>query len=247
MTGSSTTPVPGAPDLVRTWPAARGRTAADRVTELLVAVQGDGVRRDPLGVHHQRVLDLHRRVVARPLDAVVDCERCGTENEFAVPVAAICAVPPPAPDAAVPLPVGDAVVRYRLPTLADLHAVAGAAYGEGMAALAALACLDGTAPACSAADLDRLARAWDKLDPAAAVQVDLVCAGCGDDITADVAVAEFVARDLDRVVDALLRQVDVLARAYGWSEDAILALPAARRLRYVELIGSTRPPAAVGP
>ncbi len=240
---------PGVADLVRLWLPSRASADA-RLTTLLVALDGDDVRRAPLGVHHQRMLRLHDQLSERPLDAVADCSQCGAENEFAVPVAAICAVPEPPREAEVALAVGGARVRYRLPTLADLTAISGAGVAEGLAALAALTCLDDEAPEMTDYDLARLVQSWEELDPAAAVQVDLVCAGCGADVAADVAVPEFVAHQLDRVVDALLRQVDVVARAYGWSEDAILALPAQRRRRYIELIeqrsSSTLPLVAVG-
>ncbi|MDD7942424.1 hypothetical protein PHK61_28815 [Actinomycetospora lutea] len=214
------------------------------MTALLVALHGDGVRRSPLGVHHQRMLRLHGQIGGRALDAVVTCARCSTENEFAVPIGAICAVPEPATDAEVALAVGVALVRYRLPTLSDLAAISGMSVPEGLASLAARTCLDDEAPELADGDIGRLAEAWEELDPAAAVQVDLVCAECRADVVADVAVAEFVADELDRTVDGLVHQVDVVARAYGWSEDAILALPAQRRRRYVELIEQRGDPSA---
>jgi hypothetical protein len=242
-------PGPGAVDLVRLWPAARGRTPTARVRELLVALHGDQVRHDPLGVHHQRALALHRTVVARAIEALVGCANCGTDNEFTVPVAQICALPAPPPDAAVRLAVEGGEARFRLPTVTDLDAVAGSPSAAGARALAARTCLDADPPELAAgevadADLARLAQAWEALDPAGSVQVDLACAGCGAAVAADVAVAEFVARDLDRAVEGLLRDVDVIARAYGWSEDAILGLPAERRRRYVDLAGrADHPPA----
>ena len=245
MTSIGDGPTRGAADLVRLWPAAPGRPATARVRELLVALHGAEVQRDPLSVHHQRLLALHRAVVGRAIEAVVGCARCGTDNEFTVPIAQICAVAAPAPDAAARLAVAGGEARFRLPTVADLDAVAGTSYGEGLRALAARTRLDADPPDLTDptdadltdADLARLAQAWEELDPAGSVQVHLSCAGCGADLAADVAVAEFVARDLDRTVDGLLRDVDVIARAYGWSEDAILGLPAERRRRYVHLAG----------
>lgn len=236
---------PGAANLVRLWPLARGRGAPGRIRGLLVALHGAAVHNDPLGVHHQRTLALHRAVVGRPIDAVVGCG-CGTDNEFTVPVAQICALPAPPPGATVRLALAGAgpegVARFRLPTVADLDAVAGSPAGEGMRDLATRACLDASPPYLTDADLARLTLAWEALDPAASVQVDLICAGCGTQVAADVAVAEFVAGDLDRTVEGLLRDVDVIARAYGWSEEAILALPAERRRRYVELAGRSAAP-----
>ena len=241
-------PAPDAAELVRLWAQGCGRPAAARVREFLAALD-DRARHDPLGVHQQRALALHRAVVGRPIEAVVACPGCGTDNEFTVPIAQICAVAAPAPDAAARLAVAGGEARFRLPTVADLDAVAGASYDEGLRALAARTRLDADPPDLTdptdadltEADLARLAQAWEELDPAGSVQVHLSCAGCGADLAADVAVAEFVARDLDRTVDGLLRDVDVIARAYGWSEDAILGLPAERRRRYVDLVRADHP------
>jgi hypothetical protein len=247
MTSIGDGPWPGAADLVRLWSPAHGSPATARVRELLVALHGVGVHRDPLGVHHQRVLALHQAAVGRAIEAVVGCAGCDIDNEFTVPVAAICALPAPAPDAAARLALAGGEARFRLPTVADLDAVAGTSYGEGVRALAARTRLDADPSDLATADLTELdlallARAWEELDPAGSVQVDLACAGCGAGVAADVTVAEFVARDLDRTVEGLLRDVDVIARVYGWSEDAILGLPAERRRRYVDLAGSADRP-----
>ena len=246
-------PAPDAAELVRLWAQGCGRPAAARVREFLAALD-DRARHDPLGVHQQRALALHRAVVGRPIEAVVACPGCGTDNEFTVPAAQIRALPAPAPDAVVRLAVPGAAggeVRFRLPTVADLDAVAGSSPGEGIRALAARTRLDADLPDpteadvtgadLTEADVARLARAWEALDPAGSVQVELTCATCGGDVAADVAVAEFVARDLDRTVEGLLRDVDAIARAYGWSEDAILGLPAERRRRYVDLVRADHP------
>jgi hypothetical protein len=41
---------------------------------------------------------------------------------------------------------------------------------------------------------------------------------------------------IDMLARRLLREVDALARVYGWSEAAILALPATRRQAYLEIV-----------
>ncbi|MFU8874996.1 hypothetical protein [Micromonospora sp. SL4-19] len=241
---------PNARDLARLWPLGRSRGAGPRVGALLVRLDGEQARRDALGVQNQRMLALHRDIVGRPIEAVVGCPGCNAENEFVVPVEQICALPKPSPEAAVRLKVGDSEVRFRLPTVADLEVLAGSSYAAGIQRLAARTCLESDPPSLGAADLARLAQEWEALDPAGSIRVDLNCAECARPIAANVDPAEFVARDLDRTVESLLREVDVIARAYGWSEDAILGLAAERRRWYVELIGFSprspgRPLAAV--
>ncbi|MEH0830377.1 MULTISPECIES: hypothetical protein [unclassified Micromonospora] len=221
---------------MRLWPLGCSRRAGARVGGLLLRLYGEKTRRDALGVRNQRMLALHRAVVGRPIEAVVGCPGCNADNEFVVPVDEICALPGPSAEAAVRLKVGDSAVRFRLPMMADLEALAGSSYATGIRRLAARTCLESDPPSLDAAGLTRLAQEWEALDPAGSIRVDLSCAECTRAIAANVDPAEFVARDLDRTVEGLLRDVDVIARAYGWSEDAILGLAAERRRWYVGLI-----------
>ena len=57
-------------------------------------------------------------------------------------------------------------------------------------------------------------------------------------VTVDQLVALNGINDPDRLVEGLYRDIDTIASAYGWDEPTILALPADRRRRYVELIAT---------
>jgi len=226
-----------AADIVRLWPLSRRRPAAERVLALLVAVDGRDTLGYPLGTRNQRLLGLHQMLVRRPIEAHVVCPGCRTDNEFTLPVQAVTALAHAERGAAVRLDVDGVESAFRLPVLSDL------ATADSLHALAVRTCLEPAVPQLSDGDLDRLAEAWEVLDPAGSLLVDLCCASCGHGIAAEADPADFVARDLDGLVDELMRDVDVIAGGYGWSEESILALPAARRRRYVELISETRSPA----
>jgi hypothetical protein len=64
--------------------------------------------------------------------------------------------------------------------------------------------------------------------------LDLTCPACGEAWRTELDPATFVWEELRAHALALLDEVDVLARAYGWSEAEILALGAERRRLYVE-------------
>ncbi|WP_171165703.1 hypothetical protein [Streptomyces sp. I05A-00742] len=234
--------VPSPEDVVRLWPLSRRGSAGDRVVALLLAVDGPDALGYPLGTRNQRLLLVHRSLVGRPVEAHVLCPACGTDNEFVLPVEDVTGLPRAAADAVARLVVGDAEPAFRLPLLADLTAVAGRSPSDGLRALASRTCLD-EPPLLGPDDLDRLVDAWEALDPAGSLRVGLSCAECGHTVAADADPADFVARDLDVLVDGLMREVDVIAGGYGWSEEAILALPTPRRRRYVELITGGRSPA----
>ena len=236
---------PTASDLVRRWlPPATG-PAHERVVGLLADLDGPAARAVTLGAHHRQLLLLHRDLVGTPLEAVVTCRRCGSDSEFPVPVDEVLALPAPAPGTHVALEVAGGPESFRLPTVEDLDATRGLAFDDAVRLLAERTHVGAAPLPLGAGDVDTLAAAWAEADPAAEITVDLDCVGCGSALVASVDPAEFVARDLDRLVGRLVREVHALATAYGWTEDAILALPADRRRRYLELVAPGSTPAAL--
>ncbi|NAZ75145.1 hypothetical protein GTQ99_06870 [Kineococcus sp. T13] len=237
-----------APDparVLRLWSLGREHSAAQRVTAFLRALAGAEVDDFVLGRRNQAMLRLHQHVVGRPIDAVVVCPGCGTSNEFVLPVPTVLGLPEPPADASATVVVDGRPRRFRLPTLGDLAAVTGLPAERGLAQLAAATRTgaDASSPPSAVpdrAELDHLLEAWEDLDPAGAVRVTLTCSGCGEEVLADADPAGFVARDLDLHVEGLMRDVDVIAGRYGWSEDAIVDLPVERRRRYVDLITGAR-------
>jgi hypothetical protein len=73
-------------------------------------------------------------------------------------------------------------------------------------------------------------------DPLAEVLVDLACPACGKTFVADLDLGSFVWAELRTHARRLLREVDTLARAYGWTEAQVLALSDRRRTAYLELV-----------
>ena len=73
-------------------------------------------------------------------------------------------------------------------------------------------------------------------DTDADLGVDLSCVACGHDWRAAFDVAEHVWSDVDTAARRLLLDVHRLACAYGWREPDVLALSAARRHYYLELV-----------
>lgn len=225
-----------APDpatLFRLWaPDAAGPPALR--LDALVRALDPTAGTDVAGARNHRLLLLLRALDPEPGEARVACPACGAENAFTPPFDALLAVPLPDRDATVAL--GPA--RWRLPEWDDLIAV-----GADPAALAHRCRVAGPPDA----DTGGLAEAWAALDPAGAATVDLACVDCAAAVTAAVDPADFLAAALDRLSSALFRQVDALARAYGWGEADILALPPARRRHYVAMVeDAAAPPSRSG-
>jgi hypothetical protein len=70
------------------------------------------------------------------------------------------------------------------------------------------------------------------------VLLGLHCPLCSHSWQALFDIASFFWTEISAHARRLLREVDALARAYGWSEAEILGLSASRRQAYLELIGS---------
>jgi hypothetical protein len=211
-----------------------GETPAVAASRLLAAcVLLDG---QPLGLSGAEALVLgDREVLLRALHAasfgarvelVQPCAAgCGETIEFAVDLDTLTQpVPEPGPEHRRDL--GGVVVPLRLPSGRDLTRAVQTGDAQVLVQAAA-----GDAPVARAA----LAAALAELDPNAECALSLTCPACGAGMTHYLDAMSLLARAVRRG-GGLFRQIDLLARTYGWSEDEILALPRARRLRYCAMV-----------
>jgi hypothetical protein len=227
-----------AAQLVALWESPSGAPAHQRLEPLIAAFAPDRtIERDTLGARNRRLLALHSALLGTVLEARLRCGRCRTENEFTIPSADILACPVPASSARVTVRSGGKRLVFRLPRMGDLAAAAAAGRDRLLPRIAARCQTGGDRGGpVPAAVLARLSARFEALDPAARIVVDLVCADCKTPLRASVDIAEFVATGIDRHVARLLREVHILARAYGWTEAEILALPPGRRQLYLSMI-----------
>lgn len=232
---------PSAAALIGVWDPASRAPAHQRLGTLLASIEGAAaIADDTLGGRNRRLLLLQRTLVGTPLEARVVCTHCAAENEFALPTEAILGTPAPDPGAQVRIRFDRRTVAFRLPRMADIAAAHLASADDKEVARVVLErCRIGKGAIPHEA-AERLAPKFEALDPAANIVVNLTCSGCAKPIAASVDPAGFVARDLDRLVEGLFRDIDMIASAYGWSEQAILALAPERRRRYVAMIAAAR-------
>ena len=84
--------------------------------------------------------------------------------------------------------------------------------------------------------LQALSEAVIEQDPLAEIEFAMVCPECQQSWTTLFDIVSFFWTELDTLAKRLMRDVHVIASAYGWRESDILALNAARRQFYIELI-----------
>lgn len=243
-------------ELLDAWEAGRRQPPWARPAALLGTggtAPEDGPEALPVGERDRRLAALRRSVFGPTVAATAACPACGEPAELSFTFDEV--LPPPAPAPGEGGPAAGAVghagydVRFRLPTTADLAAVAAARPGDAAGAAEALlgrCVLGATGPSGTAVDdaalpaevADAVSAAIAAADPAADVELQLACPGCGQRWTSPLDVGAFVWQEVDAWAERTLLEVDALARAYGWPEPAVLALSPWRRQRYLELAGA---------
>lgn len=128
-----------------------------------------------------------------------------------------------------------AAVRFRIPTVADL--LAAASNGRSANTLSDR-CVE--APEMSRALARRLDRALCRLAPSLNDLLGGSCPICGHEVTVRFDPLGYTLAELRNAFSGIYLQTHALAFAYGWPEQAILALPRSRRQRYASLIADER-------
>jgi hypothetical protein len=234
--------------LLDLWAAARDDTwagCAVRLAEAGRAAAGatapadDGRRAtpEPIGRTVAALLRLPGGFAGGVLAATAVCADCEEELEFALPVADLLALEPEVRVDAGTVPVDGRELGLRPPGFADLDAVAGEAPERRSEALARR-CVEGDVPArLDDAVVAAIEAAVEAADPLVEIRVGLTCPECGAGLDAEVDVVAHVWAEVEARAREVVAEVDVLARAYGWSEREILALDEARRRLYLEYLG----------
>lgn len=221
-------------DNLALWERARARHPVDRAL-LMFAAARPGVpwpelADAPLGARDAALLALRCAQFGAQLEATADCPHCAERLSFGLDLQALRL--PAAPVEAVEVQGR----QLRLPSSRDLAAVAHAAdAGEAVRGLLARCGLGEAAATLPDDALAGFDAALAAADPQADLSLALGCEACGRSFEADLDPAALLWQDVERLARRTLQDVDTLARAYGWSEEQILALAPPRRAAYVEL------------
>jgi hypothetical protein len=223
--------------------AAQGESPIARALRVAAAAGADAadLRDAPLGRLHAASLGFHEALAGPRLDAVATCPACASLVEFVLDGDALRELDREAATGELTMltDAGEWRVRWRVPTAGDLAEVAGRT--DAASALLELCC-EVTGPREEGARdapnelVERIETALADADPLAELTVGLECPECGAVFDADVDPIAFVWREVQARARRLLREVDALARAYGWTEAEVLALSEQRRAAYLEIV-----------
>lgn len=81
-------------------------------------------------------------------------------------------------------------------------------------------------------------RALGERDPQADVELQLLCEACNARWSAQFDIASYLWREIENWAMRTLREIHLLASAYGWTEHAILKLSSRRRRAYLQMVTS---------
>lgn len=238
-------------DLLRLWEDNQRAHPVHRALQALAlaapVAAGQSWAQAPIGARDRALLRLHEEMFGGELHTTAHCPGCGERLESDFSVGDIVAGPTGSPPAALRLQDQDFDVEYRLPTSEDLLQVVAERAAAGDEAMRLLrrcvrsALRDGVAVdpgALPEAVIDRIADGMATQDPDADVQVGLACPACGAAWSLRFDIVSHFWSELDDWAQRMLADVHQLASAYGWSERDILAMSAARRQAYLDMVAA---------
>jgi hypothetical protein len=236
---------PGADALLLAWEQGRALSPTRRALVLLGAAMPGTAPGDlaamPLGARDAALLRLRQALFGDTVAALAACPVCQAQLDVGFDARDLAGEAPPHDGHR--LCAHDAQVDYRLPTSDDVLAAAGS--DDAPRALLERCVLQARAHGGELAPPDwpaglaaAVSGAIAEADPLAHIELALQCPSCRHTWNALFDIGAFLWIEVQAMAQRLLRDVHVLARAYGWREADILAMSAWRRQHYLELAQS---------
>ncbi|WP_077800222.1 hypothetical protein [Streptomyces sp. JHA26] len=180
----------------------------------------------------------HLRAFGREVAGVITCSSCGELLSAQVSLPAAEELVAAAAAGCREVAVGEFTVRA--PTTRDLLAAA-ATPDRAYAVLLSRCVRRGDGSPVDPAQLTQeeaalLDEAAETITAATMTTLCVRCPACGEHVRAALDTAAVLWERVDIAAPALMEEVAVLARAFGWSEADLLAMPAARRAAYLERV-----------
>jgi hypothetical protein len=247
----STTTVRGlsAGGLLAVWEAAWPLEPIGRAEVLLRAARPDlspdALASSTVGERDVALLALREATFGHRLAAVATCSACGGGLELELDTREFTRSAEHATANTAEVVEEGVQVRFRVPTTEDLAAIAPHRDPDQAARDLLERCLlsarreegdlaaDELSPTVRAA----VAAAMAAADPGADLQLVSTCPACGEAWQGAFDVGSFLWAEIDVCARRLLGEVHVLAAAYSWAEQDILAMSSWRRQIYLEAVG----------
>jgi hypothetical protein len=196
-----------------------------------------------VGQRDARLVAIYERLFGETLHAFAECPQCAERLEYSMSTRDLDTTQSSEGEKGLTLLCGEVSLRLRLPNSLDLSAASRCQTLAAARILLAERCVvaaeeHGNAVAARALPesiVERVAEHLSKADPRAETLIRLTCAACGHQWQVVMDIERFLWVKVAALAKRLLREVHVLARAYGWGEADILAMTATRRQFYLEM------------
>lgn len=229
--------------MLMAWERGRERSEPWRALALLETALPDcdaeSLSELPLAERNALLLKLRSITFGQRLEGFAVCPECGTNLEFEMNADAL--------EGALRAPGDESwtehetEIRMRPVNSRDIAA----AMFAGDDADARTLLLERTVSPRSALSLEEFDAAddhadwlerFERLNASAEIRCVLHCSACGQRPVLDFDIAQYFWREVSVAARRLLAEIHRLARAYGWSEQAIVAMSAKRRATYLEML-----------
>jgi hypothetical protein len=238
-------------ELLCVWERGCSQTLTQRALTLLAAACPETPLEDlallTVGERDRRLLTIREWAFGPRLDILADCPECREKLEVEINIPEIRSPSPADVSREFSVAVADCEARFRLLRVSDLACLSPSADAQSNQLRLLERCLlwaisrDGeriTAERLPAEAIAEMSARMAEADPQADVQLGLSCPACQHQWSAALDIVSLFWSEINAWAGRLLRQVHILASAYGWSEAEILALSPWRRQTYLQMVGA---------
>ncbi|WP_375448790.1 phage baseplate protein [uncultured Nostoc sp.] len=238
-----------ASELLNIWEWGRNQPYCSRAIRLLATAcpetSIDKLTQLSLGQRDAMLLTLREWIFGSQLVSQVTCPSCGEDLELNFDVADMrVASLSLEPVEKYSLELADYEVSFRLPNSLDLMAIAEHKQLDIAQEVLLERCILGAACSGKLLPLDQLPShvidaviaQMAQADPQANVPLDVSCPACNHQWQSLFDIVSFFWTEINAWAFRVLREVHILASAYGWREADILAMSPRRRQLYLEMV-----------
>jgi hypothetical protein len=228
--------------VIEVWERGSGRPPVERALVMLSACTDEPAGSLPaltVGQRDVRLMAMYRRLFGETLSAFAECPQCSERLEYSMSTRDLNITREiPADGENLTLVCGDCSLRLRLPNSLDLRVASQCrTVAEARTLLAQRCIVTASVDVEELPDsiVEKIAARLAEADPLAEMLIHLTCTACRHQWQTVLDIEQFLWIKVASLAKRLLREVHVLARAYGWPEAEILAMTATRRQFYLEM------------
>lgn len=230
--------------LLNAWECGWGLAHVERSLVLFALARPgettESLARVLIGTRDRWLLRLRGALFGDQFESVVPCPRCAAQSELHFMIDQIL-LPENTNETSEPLvtTIGDRRISFRLPNSEDLLAV-------GMTAEASRRRFELVRRCILAEDRDRvvlddaafkaISGSMEREDPQADIRIAVACAACRQEWSVPFDIVTYLWNEVDAWARRLLGEVHLLASAYGWTEQEVVALSPWRRRIYLDMV-----------